>query len=255
MILSAQEIAERYAGRIVQCKVTQRSDAKSPVLDANGNKVDNYEARIVGWKKGDSFHSSYVCIEVQPPNKTSTSIQKFNQGYIYTNDRSANGYGKKILPEEINLPADPGKINAAPYKSKNIPEWPHKCRDCGSPAQILGMNIDCSNAVCKNKYRTRSGLDLFLPKEMQAKLNAPKVAANGRPELDKDGVLVCMTCAGYLQPTSTKDLWASPGILNMECLRAIALGTPHEFKIKLVRGDKMRDRTGRITTYDGKKFR
>lgn len=174
MSLSAKEIAERYAGRIVKCKV--KFDIKSPVLDVDGKSVVDFEARIIGWKKPSPTYfgagPAYVCVEVLSPHSTQTKLNKFNQGYTYTSDKNPDGYGKKILPEEILLPADPGTVYV-PRKSKTIPEWPHQCRDCGSPAQILGLNIDCSNPSCKNKYRTHSGLDLFLPKEIRERLAKP----------------------------------------------------------------------------------
>jgi hypothetical protein len=176
--MDAKDIAERYAGRIVKCKV--KPDAKSPVFDAAGNAVTEFEARILGWKKAQSswgnfnhLSPTYVCVEVLSPHSTQTKLSKFNQGYNYTHDKNPDGYGKKILPNEILLPADPGTVYT-PRTTRTIPEWPHKCRDCGSPAQILGMNIDCSNPSCKNKYRTHSGLDLFLPKDIRERLAKPK---------------------------------------------------------------------------------
>jgi len=245
-MISAKEIAERYAGRIVKCKLSNLSDPKSPVTDAAGNQLVSYEARIVGWKKsqGGLLSFSYVCVELVGGAVSKTPLSKFNLGYTYTYDKNPNGFGKKLLPEEIELPPDAGKDYTP--KPKIIPEWPHTCRDCGSPAQILGLNIDCSNATCKHKYRTHSGLDLFLPREIREAL-AAKSSAHPMWSLDRDGVLTCRTCKDNLQIPQTI-LWDSPGVLNMVC------HNKHTAKVKLAKGDKIKDRTGRVTTYDGKRF-
>lgn len=149
-MLSAKEIAEKYSGQTIKCKPI--STVK--VCDAAGVVLESFDAIIIGWKrKMQGAEAEYVCVEVLPPAVTPFLLSTFNFGYTYTANCNKSGFGKKVLPEEIILTG----------VKKHIPEWPHQCRDCGSPALILGNSIDCSNSACKNKYKTHFGLDLFLP--------------------------------------------------------------------------------------------
>lgn len=188
--LSAKEIATKYAGRTVRCKVTK----SSPVTDAAGNKLDHFDAKVVGWKSGFKFSDEpHVCVEVLPPGVTATRIEKFNQGYTYTAPRDGTAWGKKLLPEEIIPPADADGV-ASSAKKKDIPEWPDKCRDCGSPAFILSTRIDCSNTSCKHKFKTHSGLDLFLPADMRPPGWDKDPFRKRRSGVDKDDFVICDTC-------------------------------------------------------------
>ena len=229
MLMPCKEMATRYAGRTVRCKVIK----SSPVTDDSGKVLDYFDAKIVGWKES----SSYVCVEVLPPGMTATLLEKFNLGYHYTVDkRNGKGYGKKLLPEEIIPPADTGTVMSGP-KSKTIPEWPHKCRDCGSPAQVFGNNIDCSNSSCKNKYRTHSGLDLFLPKDMRPPGWEKDPHRKRRPGVDKEDFIVCGTCHGRANGgTFVKD---KVGTLKATCAK------DHSWTFELNIGDKLagKDRT------------
>ena len=250
MPLTAKEIAEKYANRVVKVTV-QKS---SPCLDSKGGSIPSFEGRIVGWKRTTlSDPAEYVALEVIPPAQTKYALRDFKTGYVWTvQNRNLGGYAKKVYPAEITLPADAGNVGTVktPYKPKDIPEWPHKCQKCGSPALELGNMVDCSNAACTNKYKTHSGLDLFLPKEMQAALKKPKVVAKTRPEVDANGILICTECKSNLVIARYGMPWAKQGVtLNMECLKA-----RHPKKVDILKGDKMKDHNGRVTTYDGKKF-
>jgi len=167
--MKAREIAEKFAGSIVKCSLTK----SSPVAGAGRG----FDVRIVGWKRATIKDPvEYVAVEVLPPGKTKLLLNNLagSAGYTWTlSPFPGDKYGKKILPEEIvALPAMPSSGVLIPsYNPKKINEWPHKCRDCGSPAQVFSIQIDCSNKACKNKFKTHSGLDLFLPKEMQQALN------------------------------------------------------------------------------------
>jgi hypothetical protein len=176
--MKAREIAEKFAGSVVNVKVT-KSSAVAGIITGQ-----SFKARIVGWKKATTKDPiEYVAVEVLPPGQTKYLLSDLAgaSGYVWTlRALPKDKYGKKILPEEIiALPEMPinGGVTIPSYKPKKIiNEWPHKCRDCGSPAQMFSVQIDCSNKACKNKYKTHSGLDLFLPKEMQEALNKPASA-------------------------------------------------------------------------------
>lgn len=189
-MLTAKEIATKYAGRTLKCKVT----TSSPVIDASGagDTLDYFDAKIIGWKSSTATDPSYVCVEVLPPGKTPLLLEYFNLGYNYTADRNLKGYGKKLLPEEIiadqAIPA-PNKT-----KSRVIPEWPDKCRDCGSDAFVLSTRIDCSNPKCKHKFKTHSATDLFLPAEMRPPGWDKDPNRKRRAGVDKDDFVICDTC-------------------------------------------------------------
>lgn len=162
-MLTAKEIAEKYADRVITVNLI----SSSPAMNNNGDLIKTFSAKIIGWKQTsvkDPFE--YVVVQVLAPNKTKLTLGGMaNKDYKLTTIKyDSAGWGKKVFPGEINLPADDGKPIV--YKSaKKISEWPHTCRDCGSPAFVLSFNIDCSNKACKNKYKTNSGLDLFFPRE------------------------------------------------------------------------------------------
>lgn len=240
MLLSAKEIATRYAGRTVRCKVTK----SSPVTDAVGTPLDHFDAKIIGWKSSTMTDPSYVCVEVLPPGVTGTRLEKFNSGYTYTADRNKQGYGKKLLPEEIIPPADAGNVTAAPAKKKDIPEWPDKCRDCGSPAFILSTRIDCSNPQCQHKFKTHSGLDLFLPAEMRPPGWDKDPFRKRRNGVDKDDFVICDTCKkravdGHF---NKKD---KLGEFSAKC------SAGHTWKSDLHIGDKIDTKNG-VLAYKGK---
>jgi hypothetical protein len=162
--MTAKEIAEKYAGKIVKCSIT-----KSAPIDSDGVATKTFEGRIVGWKKGINGDPEFVAVEVQPPGKTNFLIAHFMSGYIWTTTTDKGLYAKKLLPEEIVL--DGVSITT----SKHIGDWPHSCPECGKPAQIFMLRIDCSNSSCRHKFRTADSADLFIPKN-------PK---NAKPEIMK----------------------------------------------------------------------
>jgi len=238
MILTAKEIAERYAGRTVRCKVTKSSS----VLDDAGNKLDHFDAKVIGWKSASANDPAYVCVEVLPPGVTGTKLDKFNLGYHYTSVRNSNGWGKKLLPEEIIPPAD-AKVMSAP--KKDIPEWPDKCRDCKSPAFVLSTRIDCSNPQCKHKFKTHSAQDLFLPLEMRPPGWDKDPNRKRRAGVDKDDFVICDTCKKRaVDGTFSKDK-DKLGELNAVCPDG------HKWKSNLHIGDKLQGKNG-VLAYKGK---
>lgn len=182
MLLSAKEIATRYAGRTVKCRVVK----SPPVINVTRKNLDYFNAKIIGWKESNLKEPSYVCVEILPPGMTQILLKNFNLGYHFTADRNNNGFGKKLLPEEIILPADAGVASK--------PEWPGKCRDCGSPAVIMSVRIDCSNDSCKNKFKTHSALDLFLPKELRPPGWDKDPNRKRRAGVDREDFIVCSIC-------------------------------------------------------------
>lgn len=238
MNLTAKEIATRYVGRTVRCKVTK----SSPVSDAAGNVLDHFDAKIVGWKfVSAALGPSYVCVEVLPPGVTQTKLDKFNSGYIYPAGRNKDGWGKKLLPEEIVPPAD-AKIATVYTKKKDIPEWPDKCRDCGSPAFILTTRIDCSNSSCKNKFKTHSAQDLFLPKEMRPPGWDKDPNRKRRAGVDKDDFVICDTCK--LRAVDGSFVKDKVGSFKATC------PADHKWTSDLHIGDKINGK--RILVYKGK---
>lgn len=242
-MLSSKEIAQRFAGQSVKCKVSK----SVPVTDTNGNSLDSFDAKIVGWKSATLKEPSYVCVEVLPPATTPVPLSKFNLGYHYTADRNDNGYGKKLFPEEIILPASVEKIaDVAPtQKAKRvIPEWPDKCRDCGNPAVIMSTCIDCSNPSCKNKYKTHSGLDLFLPVEMRPPGWDKDPFRKRRNGIDQEDFIVCDMCKSRANSGSfvSKD--------KLGAFKAICHKN-HTWRFELNIGDKLASKD-RVLVYKGK---
>lgn len=159
--MTALEIAKKFANKIVRINLTKSSS----VYDHNNKPATSFEGRIVGYKRATGSDPEFVAVEVLKPHKTKFALKDFRAGYYWTVlNRNLSGYAKKVYPDEIVIPSI---TPTSTYQPKDVPKWPHKCRDCGSPALVLMNSIDCSNDNCKNKYRTNSGLDLFLPKEMR----------------------------------------------------------------------------------------
>ncbi len=236
--MTAQEIAEKFSNRIVKVKLGKAGT----VFDGNGHPTTSFDARVVGWKKaGGGLNSDCVIVEVLAPNTTKYALRDFKSGYSWTSSlRNLGGYGKKVLVSEITLP---GTGSTSTYTPKDIPKWPHKCRDCGSPALVFMNSIDCSNGSCKNKFKTSSGFDLFLPKEMQAALKAPKVKT--RPEVDKDGYLICTTCKARAGAGS----WSRVGdTLYLTC------SNKHNWTTKAEPGDKIVGNGGKALMFNGRSF-
>lgn len=236
MLLSAKEIATRYAGRILRCNAT--------VFDDKGNKLTHFDGKVIGYKAATQSDPSYVCVEVMPPAVTAVKLDKFNAGYTYTDIRNKNGWGKKLLASEIVPPADAGNVMAAPPKKKDIPEWPDKCRDCGSPAFILSTRIDCSNANCVHKFKTHSGLDLFLPAEMRPPGWDKDPFRKRRAGVDKDDFVICDTCKKRAVD-GTFDKKGKLGELTAKCPDG------HTWKSDLHIGDKIEAKNG-VLAYKGK---
>ncbi len=162
--MTAKEIAQKYAGQVVKCSLNK----SPPIDDGAGHYIKTFDARIIGWKNAIGSDPEFVAVEVLPPGKTKYLIAHFIKGYHFTTAVNKGGYAKKLLANEIILPSIG---NSSP---KYISQWPHKCRDCGSPAQILLNAIDCSNEKCHHKYKTSSGSDLFVPKNMKPELSKSK---------------------------------------------------------------------------------
>lgn len=191
-MLSAKDIANRYAGQIVKCKVT----TSPAVTDAAGNVLDTFDAKIVGWKLPIiGKEPSYVCVEVLSPGITKTILLNFLDNYRYTVNRNKKGFGKKLLPEEIILPIELELVHKEKKdETKAIPEWPDKCRDCSQPAVIMATQIDCSNPLCKNKFRTHSGLDLFLPVAFRPPGWEKDPFRKRRNGVDDEDFVICTNC-------------------------------------------------------------
>jgi hypothetical protein len=237
MLLTAKEIATRYAGCIVKCKVT----TSSPVIDSAGIKLDYFDAKIIGWKLQIT---PYVLLEILAPGITINKLLFFNSGYYYTAPRNTNAYGKKVLPEEIILPTDSDKVTTTiRTPAKVIPEWPDKCRDCGSPAFILSTRIDCSNTACKHKFKTHSATDLFLPKEQRPPGWDKDPNRKRRYGVDNDDFVICISCKKRaFDGTFTKD---KIGELKATCPDG------HKWTSDLHIGDKVAGKD-RVLIYKGK---
>lgn len=240
MPLSAKEIATKYAGRIVRCKVS----TSPQVVDIDGNTLDYFDAKVIGWKSAKrTGDPTYVCVEVLSATGTVLrllSLDNFNAGYHYTAPRNDKGYGKKLLPEEIIPPADTDK---ASVKKKDIPEWPDVCRDCKSPAFVLSTRIDCSNPSCVHKFKTHSAIDLFLPKDMRPPAWDKDPNRKRRAGVDKDDFVVCDTCKKRAVDGSfTK---GKLGELKATCPDG------HKWESNLHIGDKIQAKNG-VISYKGK---
>jgi len=187
-VLSAKDIAKQFAGQTVKCRVTK----SSPALDASNNPINEFDAKIVGWKYPIGKEPAFVCVEVLPPVKTKFLIGQLDEDYSFTVKRNPKAFGKKLFPEELILPQiEPTEVQS---KARVIPEWPDKCRDCNSPAVVMSTQIDCSNPSCKNKFRTHSGLDLFLPKEMRPPGWDKDPNRKRRPGVDQGDFIICTLC-------------------------------------------------------------
>lgn len=238
-MLTCREIAERYAGQTLKCKVT----TSLPVTDINGHILDYFDACIIGWKEGTIISPSYVCVEVLSPGTTKTQLWLFNTGYHYTFKRNNNGFGKKLLPKEIIIPDHPNVTAIIAESTKVIPEWPDKCRDCGSPAVIMSTRIDCSNLLCKNKFRTHSGLDLFLPKEMRPPGWEKDPFRKRRQGVDKEDFIVCDVC--HVRANSGTFIKGKIGTFEVNC------SNNHTWVFELNIGDKLVSKNG-VLIYKGK---
>lgn len=241
MLLSSKDIAKQFAGQTVRCKLTK----SAPAIDANGNPVSEFDAKIVGWKFAVLKEPSFVCVEVLPPVKTKLLLFNMNDDYNYTVKRNPKGFGKKLLPEEIILPEVPKSVVPQAILTKPariIPEWPDKCRDCGSPAVVMSTRIDCSNPLCKNKFRTHSGLDLFLPKEMRPPGWEKDPNRKRRAGVDGEDFIVCALCkARAIDGSFAKD---KIGTFKAKCPK------DHSWTFELNIGDKLAGKTTMV--YKGK---
>lgn len=228
-MLSPKTFAEKYSGGIFNCKVNK----STPVFDNKpGIKVSSFDGRIVGWKKSSprDLHE-YIIVEVLPPHKTNYLLSDFG-GCIFTHkDYNKKGYGKRLYVEEVEIPSND-------TTKKVIPEWPNKCKDCGSPAYVGSSMIDCSNKDCKNKFSTRSGLDLFLPKEMR---EWDKPLIKERAGIDKDGFIICPTCKSR----------AYSGTRVNTKLTTIC-GNKHRWTAVMEKNDKLEGINKRILVFNGK---
>ena len=237
--MTAKDIAEKYAGQVLKCKVI-----KSALIDGIPAGQE-YEAKILGWKSASAADPhEYVAVEVLPPGKTHFKIGDLIAGYHWTHKPIDKGkYGKRIYPEEVILPAE---TTPTPTESKPkvIPDWPHKCRDCGSPALEFTTRIDCSNDKCKNHFKTSSGMDLFLPKNIQDALKQPKVKL--RPEVDQDGYLICPTCKA--RAFSGKWQNAAKRLFSTSCSGG------HKWSVQVEPGDRLVGKSKKALTYNGKSF-
>lgn len=237
-MLTAKEIAERFAGQTVQCKITKSMPAAGSF---------QFDAKVLGWSFDKITKASYVCVEVLPPAQSALTLKHYIGGYTWTVPFASidlKAYGKRLYPEEIIIPvvADAGVMKAPPTK-KDIPEWPDKCRDCGSPAFILSTRIDCSNAACKHKFKTHSAADLFLPKEMRPPAWEKDPNRKRRAGVDKEDFVVCPICNQRANSgTFTKD---KLGQLKAAC------PSDHKWESDLHIGDKILGKD-RVLIYKGK---
>ena len=228
-LLSAEEIARKYAGKVVKANVIK----SSPVSDAAGGSVTSFDARVIGYKKWTAKDPySYVAVEVLAPNQTKFTIADLQSGYTYTHKTDSKAYGKKLFPEELTLPA---VSNAPVHKvGKVISEWPHKCPKCQSPAFISNCLVDCSKKDCANKFKTRDAKSLFLPVEMR-EIGWDREPGKHRPEVDDDGFLICPTCKSEsisAQAYGGKWKTTKPYVLLTNCDRG------HEWSVSVEKGDR-----------------
>lgn len=161
--MTAEEFAKKYAGK----KVRGTSTLDSLIKNRNSSWPN---ATIIGSVVG--FGERYVYLEPSAEYLKTIPAPE-------TTIKYKSLYGQKVsavkLKPDLLVPIDGSSISSAPKstKERNIPAFPHTCRDCKSPALILGFSIDCSNAKCKNKYVNKSAQDLFVPVEIRAK-DVPK---------------------------------------------------------------------------------
>ncbi len=238
-MLSSKEIAQRFAGKVLKCKVVK----SSVVFDDQNNALDTFDAKIVGWKSATKTEPSFVCVEVLPPGKTKLTLANFNDGYHYTVDqRNDKGFGKKLLPEEILLPEEPVEEKKQ-KQPRIIPEWPDKCKDCGQPAVIMSTSIDCSNPNCKNKYKTHSGVDLFLPVELRPPGWDKDPFRKRRKGVDREDFIICEKCSSKADNGSFAK--NKIGTFNASCSKG------HSWTFELNIGDKLAAKNGPLI-YKGK---
>lgn len=158
--MSAKDVAQKHSGTIVQCNLTK----SNPAMDANGQPVSSFKGRIIGYRRPTLKDTNeYVIVEVMPPNTTNFTVASFSKNSILTWKAPDASFAKKLLESELIIPFQPSVVR----NSKQIPDWPHKCKDCGSAAFIASFMIDCSNVSCKNKFKSKSAQDLFIPKELR----------------------------------------------------------------------------------------
>ena len=129
---NAQTIAEKYADTFIRCSIKQSSKL------INLDKKELYDARIVGWKQTTLIDpNEYIIVEVMPPLQTHYYLNQMMkyEGYVFTSKTpfEKDAYGKKIFIDEIEGPS-----------KKYIKAFPHRCKDCGSPALELFQGLDLS---------------------------------------------------------------------------------------------------------------
>jgi hypothetical protein len=156
----------------------------------------------------------------------------------------------RIKVENIAPFSNEQAIKAPPakkIKQRVIPEFPHTCPLCKSPAWISSFLIDCSNVKCTHKYKSKSAQELFLPKEMRPfGTDAP---GKHRPEVDDEGFLICSKC--------TKR--AISGVLDKNALtKVVSLKTScenkHAWTVKVEKGDKLIGAKGYNLVFSGVGF-
>ena len=162
--MTAEEFAKKNAGKSV------RGSSITDGLIKNRNKSwpnATTLGRVVGYgEKYVYLEPSAEYLATSPTPETTTKYKSL--------------YGQKVnavkFKPDLLVPIDgSGTSSSAPRSTKEraIPAFPHTCRDCKSPALILGFSIDCSNPQCKNKYTNKSAQDLFVPVDIRAK-DVPK---------------------------------------------------------------------------------
>jgi hypothetical protein len=180
MALTAKEIAEKFAGQQVKCYIID----STPVFDLKTNAPSTqFSGRILGWKKAGSIDTKeYVLVETLDA-QTKFSVKDFKKDCVWTfAGKNMSGYCKRLLPKEIELPVGGVSISGGAGSTKVIPPFPHKCRDCGSAAFIGLWEIDCSNKDCRHKFATKSGFDLFIPKNLREPVVEKKVVKLATPK-------------------------------------------------------------------------
>lgn len=228
-MLTAKEIAERYAGQVVKCVVSK----STPIMDSKTRSpIKQFDGRIIGWKDATADDKNeYVLVEIKPPGTTHYLISHFRQGCHWTyTPIPYSSHGKRLLPEEVVISSG---------DKKTIEAYPNKCPECGSPALFLYTKIDCSNQQCKHKYKTTSGFDLFLPQNLQASITKPKAPH----EIDKEGFLICQVC----KERAISGMFDKTRTFKTSCKNG------HTWSVKPEQGDKLVSRIkGRTRVYNGK---
>jgi hypothetical protein len=160
--MTAKEFATKHAGKITKCHATK----SPPIIGDNGKALKTFNARIIGWKDATGADPAFVALEVLAPGKTKFLVAHMKSGYHWTYKADQGAYAKKLLVEEVDTPSSSASVSTS--------DWPHKCRDCGSPAQIFLMRIDCSNSKCHHKYKTSDATDLFIPRDVKPEIKKVK---------------------------------------------------------------------------------